>query len=112
MLWKTTDYTAWGRVHTARGDVARPERARTLATIMDEAPAPAFGFRRSYGDTPLNDGGRAIDMTRMDKVLAFDPDTGVVEVEAGLRLGELLRLFAPRGWMPRAVRASAVFGSA
>jgi decaprenylphospho-beta-D-ribofuranose 2-oxidase len=101
MLWKTTDYTAWGRVHTARGDVARPERARTLATIMEEAPAPAFGFRRSYGDTPLNDGGRAIDMTRMDKVLAFDPDTGIVEVEAGLRLGELLRLFAPRGWMPR-----------
>jgi decaprenylphospho-beta-D-ribofuranose 2-oxidase len=103
MLWKTADYSGWGRVHTAHGEIARPERASTLARIMEEAPAPAFGNRRSYGDSPLNDGGRAIDMTRMDKVLGFDPDTGVVEAEAGIRLGELMRLFAPRGWTPAVV---------
>lgn len=103
MLWKTADYSGWGRVHTAHGEIARPERASTLARIMEEAPAPAFGNRRSYGDSPLNDGGRAIDMTRMDKVLGFDPDTGVVEAEAGIRLGELMRLFATRGWTPAVV---------
>ena len=103
MLWKTAEYSGWGRVHTAQGDIARPERASTLAKIMAETPAPAFGNRRSYGDSPLNDGGRAIDMTRMDKVLAFDPETGVVEAEAGIRLGELMRLFAPRGWTPAVV---------
>ncbi|MAM60791.1 FAD-binding oxidoreductase [Maritimibacter sp. UBA3975] len=103
MLWKTTEYTGWGRVLNATGDIARPERAATLARIMQDTPAPAFGNRRSYGDSPLNDGGRAIDMTRMDKVLAFDPDTGIVEAEAGIRLGELMRLFAPRGWTPAVV---------
>lgn len=103
MLWKTTDYAGWGRVHKAHGDVARPERASDLARLMDETPAPAFGMRRSYNDSLLNDGGRAIDMTRMDKILGFDAATGVVEVEAGVQLGELLRLFAPKGWIPAIV---------
>lgn len=103
MLWKDTDYAGWGRVHKAHGEVARPERSATLARLMQDAPAPAFGMLRSYNDSPLNDGGRAIDMTRMDKILAFDPETGVLEVEAGVQLGELIRLFAPRGWVPAVV---------
>ncbi len=103
MLWKTADYAGWGRVHTARGQIARPERAAQLAQLMEETPAPAMGMRRSYNDSLLNDGGRIIDMTRMDKILAFDPKTGVVEVEAGMQIGELVRLFAPRGWIPAVV---------
>lgn len=103
MLWKETDYAGWGRVHKAHGEVARPERGATLARLMETAPAPAFGMLRSYNDSPLNDGGRAIDMTRMDKILAFDPETGVLDVEAGVQLGELIRLFAPRGWVPAVV---------
>lgn len=100
MVWKETDYAGWGRVRRARGEVARPERAATLTRIMEEGAAPAFGTRRSYGDAALNDGGRAIDMTRMDRILGFDPETGVVEVEAGMQLGELVRIFAPQGWIP------------
>ncbi|SMH53072.1 decaprenylphospho-beta-D-ribofuranose 2-oxidase [Maritimibacter sp. HL-12] len=103
MMWKTADYAGWGRVHTARGEIARPERAAQLAALMEDAPAPAMGMRRSYNDSLLNDGGRIIDMTRMDKILAFDPETGVVEVEAGIQIGELVRLFAPRGWIPAVV---------
>ena len=103
MLWKTTEYAAWGNVHKATGQIARPERAATLERILAEAPAPAFGNRRSYGDSPLNDGGRAIDMTRMDKIIAFDPATGVIEAEAGVTLADLIRLFAPKGWIPAVV---------
>jgi len=103
MLWKQTDYAGWGRVHKATGAVARPERSAALARIMAEEPAPAFGMLRSYNDSPLNDGGRAIDMTRMDKILSFDAETGVLKVEAGVQIGELVRLFAPRGWLPAVV---------
>jgi decaprenylphospho-beta-D-ribofuranose 2-oxidase len=103
MLWKQTDYAGWGRVHKAHGTVARPERASHLAQLMEQTPGPAYGMLRSYNDSPLNEGGRAIDMTRMDKLLAFDPETGVLEVEAGVQIGDLVRLFAPRGWMPAVV---------
>jgi len=100
MRWKTADYTGWGRVHSATGEVARPERASMLEAILDETPAPAIGMCRSYGDASLNDGGRAIDMTRMNRVLGFDEATGILEVEGGCQIGELARIFAPRGWLP------------
>ncbi len=100
MTWKTTEYSGWGRVHRAKGELARPERASLLKRIARERPAPAIGRRRSYGDACLNDGGAAIDMTRLDRILAFDGDTGIVHVEAGAQIGGLLKVFAPKGWLP------------
>ncbi len=100
MRWKHSDYAGWGRVHRASGDLARPERASSLRDLIKEEPAPAIGMCRSYGDACLNDGGRAVDMTRLDRILEFDPETGVVHVEAGCQIGQLLKIFAPKGWLP------------
>ncbi len=100
MVWKTSHYSGWGRVHKAEGRLARPERARHLTQLSKETPAPAIGMCRSYGDACLNDNGDAILMTRLDRILGFDPDTGVLEVEAGAQIGEIAKLFAPKGWLP------------
>ncbi|WP_424941831.1 FAD-binding protein [Aliiroseovarius crassostreae] len=99
MSWKTSDYAGWGRVLSATGELARPERARALAEIT-KSGGPALGNRRSYGDAPLNSDGRAIDMTRMNRVIGFDAETGHVTVEAGITIGELAHIFAPQGWIP------------
>ena len=96
MTWKHLDYTGWGRALRAHGDMARPERLSALRALP---PAPAIGNRRSYGDACLNDAGRAIDMTRLDRLLSFDAETGLLTVEAGVTLGEITRLMAPRGWL-------------
>ncbi|MXQ08747.1 FAD-binding protein [Alphaproteobacteria bacterium GH1-50] len=100
MRWKTVEYSGWGRVESATGEIARPERASTLAALASERPAPAIGQRRSYGDACLNDGGAAVDMTRLDRVLDFDAESGLLTVEAGATLGDLARIFAPKGWLP------------
>ncbi|MEM9435993.1 MAG: FAD-binding oxidoreductase [Pseudomonadota bacterium] len=97
MAWRTETYTGWGRALSATGEVARPERLSALAGLE---PAPARGKRRSYGDACLNDAGRIVDLTRLNRILGFDEDTGLLHVEAGARLGELTQLFAPRGWLP------------
>ncbi len=97
MLWKSTSYSGWGRALSAVGELARPERMSTLAKL---GHAPAIGARRSYGDACLNTGGQATDMSRLDRILGFDVETGRVEAEAGVPIGELARLFAPLGWMP------------
>ncbi len=96
MRWKEECVAGWGRALQAEAEVARPERMGDLPEDL----APAIGGRRSYGDAALNGGGRAIDMTRLDRILSFDPASGKVEVEAGVTIGTLLRVFAPQGWMP------------
>lgn len=97
MRWKSETYMGWGRALMAEGDLARPEKINGIA---DAPPVPAFGMRRSYGDACLNSDGRALDMTRLDRILSFDPDTGLLEAEAGVQIGELARIFAPMGWIP------------
>lgn len=100
MLWKTLTYTGWGRVASATGPVARPERVSTLKAALGEQPGPAIGNCRSYGDASLNDGGSAVMMTRLDRIISFDAETGVLEIEAGMAVGEIARIFAPQGWLP------------
>ncbi|WP_108482707.1 FAD-binding oxidoreductase [Oceaniglobus ichthyenteri] len=100
MRWKTANYAGWGRALRATGQLARPERLSTLTALMADEPAPAIGNCRSYGDACLNHGRQAVQMLRMDRIAAFDPTTGIATVEAGVQLGELARVFAPRGWLP------------
>ena len=100
MVWKTDTYTGWGQTLSATGEIGRPERLAALKKLVAENPVPAIGNRRSYGDAALNDGGRVIDMTRFNRLLSFDPETGVLNVEAGITIGEIARIYAPRGWLP------------
>ena len=88
-------YAGWGRALKAKGAMSRPAHTRDL-----RADAPAIGNRRSYGDAPLNDAGQAQDMTRLDRITAFDRDKGLITVEAGITLGELAAVLAPQGWLP------------
>ncbi len=103
MTWKIDSAHGWGRVLASEGRFARPERASHLKSLMAEAPCPAVGGLRSYGDAALNSGGDAIRMERMNRLASFDAETGVLEAEAGITISELLKVFAPRGWMPAVV---------
>ena len=103
MRWNKIEYAGWGRALRATAELARPERMSALLDNVTRHPAPAVGQRRSYGDAALNDGGRGYDMTRLDRVIAFDAQTGLVTVEAGAKIGDLGRSFAGKGWIPPAM---------
>lgn len=92
--------TGWGRAHKAEEDAFRPERVSSATRLMENAPAPAMGNRRSYGDLAMNSGGASLDLGRLDRFLGFDPETGILDAEAGVTLGDILETFAPRGWIP------------
>ncbi|KMW59531.1 L-fuco-beta-pyranose dehydrogenase [Candidatus Rhodobacter oscarellae] len=100
MRWKDAEYTGWGRVLKAEGQLARPEKRAGLTALLAEKQVPAIGNCRSYGDACLNSGGKAVDMTRLDRFLGFDETTGVLSVEAGITIGEVARVMAPKGWLP------------
>jgi len=88
-------YMGWGRVLRAEAQVARPERHGHLADMIAQSPhILAHGALRSYGDAPLSAEGLALSTARLDRLLGFDPATKVLEAEAGVALGEILRVFA------------------
>ncbi|HMO02660.1 MAG TPA: FAD-binding oxidoreductase [Oligoflexia bacterium] len=57
-----------------------------------------YGAGRSYGDCCLNDGGALLLAKGLDNILAFDADSGLIRVEAGITFGELLKFSVPRGF--------------
>jgi FAD/FMN-containing dehydrogenase len=57
-----------------------------------------YGNGRSYGDSCLNNGGTLIDMRCQNRLIAFDPESGIVEAEAGILLGDIIAATARQGW--------------
>jgi len=94
---------SWGRVIRASEALARPSHADELAGLLDkarteESPVLGVGLHRSYGDSGLNPGGRAISLRGLDRFIAFDSELGILRAEAGVSLDEILRLIVPHGW--------------
>jgi L-gulonolactone oxidase len=96
------DYTSWGRVVRAEHAVAKPrfpdQLADCLANGGQHASTLAIGLRRSYGDSALNSRERLIDMTRLDRLIAFDAEAGLLRADAGLSIDALLQVIVPKGW--------------
>jgi decaprenylphospho-beta-D-ribofuranose 2-oxidase len=61
------------------------------------------GAGRSYNDASLNGGGVVMDLSAMNKVLSWDPETGIVTAQPGLTLNNLWRVVLPDGWWPPVV---------
>ena len=61
------------------------------------------GNGRSYGDAALTERGVVLDMRHMKRVLSFDTDAGVIEVEPGVTVNELWQIGLPHGFWPAVV---------
>lgn len=57
-----------------------------------------FGNGRSYGDVCLNRAGTLLDTRSLDRILHFDPATGLLRCESGVLLSTILDLIVPAGW--------------
>ena len=98
---KRDDVLSWGRVVRQPQFVARPHFRDELPELFSEpgwASKLAIGLRRSYGDSCLNSAGALIDTTGLDRLIAFDPESGRLKAEAGISLSSLLRVIVPHGW--------------
>jgi len=63
----------------------------------------ARGAGRSYNDASLNGGGIVMDLTGMNRILEWDPATGVIRGEPGVTLSQLWQTVLPDGWWPPVV---------
>jgi FAD/FMN-containing dehydrogenase len=72
------------------------------------SPMIAYGNGRSYGDVCLNEGGTLLLTRGLDRFIAFDPLTGILDCEAGVLLRDIIGLFLPRGWFVPVVPGTAL----
>ena len=63
----------------------------------------ARGAGKSYNDASLNGGGIMLDMSAMNRILEWDPASGVVRCEPGVTLEQLWKCVEPHGWWPPVV---------
>lgn len=91
----------WGRFPVRETRLIQPRDLDDLARLVAAGPGGAIarGNGRAYGDSAVGT-ATTIDMRRFDRLIAFDPGTGQLVAEAGLQLGEIIRLFLPRGFFP------------
>lgn len=89
--------SGWGFYPRMRCRVLRPSDPEEAQRLMQQAKTLIpRGLGRSYGDASL--APAVLDTTLLNRLLDFDPHSGLVYAEAGLSLGALLRWAVPRGW--------------
>jgi len=92
---RRVELAGWGHYPVVEGLVRRSE---DLERITRGVPLTR-GLGRSYGDASLPAGRDAVAASPLaDRLLAFDPESGVVRAEAGVPLMKLNRLFFSRRW--------------
>ena len=91
----------WGRTAptiAALTPVHDDDDVRAAVLAASGRGVVARGLARSYGDAAQNAGGTVLDMTGAARVLHADLATGLIDVEAGISLDELMNRFVPQGF--------------
>jgi len=102
---KRAALSGWGRFPICESDVFRPEKFAELSAVVsaNSQKLIARGAGRAYGDAALNAENRVVDLQRLNRMLDFDAETGILHAEAGVTLDEIIRVFLPRGFFPPVV---------
>ncbi|MCA9523834.1 MAG: FAD-binding oxidoreductase [Myxococcales bacterium] len=91
------DLTNWGNFPRADAQVVTPRRLDELpAALASGGPLIGRGLGRSYGDASL--AAKVVQMTQLNRFVAFDAQAGTITCEAGCSLAEVLDHVVPRGF--------------
>lgn len=89
--------SGWGNYPELNASLARPDRYQELS-VWAQQSCLARGMGRAYGDAAISAHGTTLLMTRLNRFLAFDANTGILQAEAGVSLDEILQVVMARGW--------------
>lgn len=99
---------AWGGASESVCYVYRPATLESLSDIFTIARncGLTVGFRgggNSYGDAALNHENILVDFRRMNRILEWDPSSGIIRVEPGVTVAQLWQYVLEDGWWPPVV---------
>ncbi len=86
----------------------KPENVEDIEAVFKYAKHNGLkvtlrGAGRSYNDAALNSAGIVMDLTSMNKILGWNPETGLITTEPGVTLEKLWNIVLPDGWWPPVV---------
>lgn len=85
-----------------------PDSVEDVASAFDQARRSGVqvvlrGSGRSYGDAAIGPECVLLDLTGFNRILEWDPASGLIEAEPGVTIGDLWRRCLPDGWWPPVV---------
>lgn len=93
----------WGRFPVIESSATFPDSDKSVLDLTGRDPMAegspgqiARGLGRSYGDSSL--ALSVLDTRRLDRLIDFDEQSGLLRCGAGVSLASILEVFVPRGW--------------
>ena len=91
--------SGWGKNRFFNVNLKQPRTTTEIKEHIKNLDSIARGNGRSYGDSSVNL-HNTIDTKRFNRILDFNSKNGLIIVEAGIKLNEIIEVFLPRGWFP------------
>lgn len=83
----------------ARCHVQRPDRYRLIEALPADVARITRGSGVSYVGASFSHDAVSQDMSAFDRILDFDGEHGLITVEAGACIGDVVRFVLARGWL-------------
>jgi decaprenylphospho-beta-D-ribofuranose 2-oxidase len=98
----------WGGAVSSFGYVFRPSTIEGLRDVFELArerdrKITFRGAGNSYGDAAIGAENIILDTSRMNRILNWDPQTGIITMEPGVTLKQLWHYIIEDGWWPPVV---------
>ena len=112
LLWDQDDVINWSMTERSpcyvfkAQDIAGIMHALTTARTWG-LPVIPHGAGHSYTDAALNTNGVLIDVTGMRRILSWDPEQGIMQVEPGVTLRDMVRVALADRWWPAVTPSTA-----
>ena len=90
-------FMSWGMYPKTKNTVFKFDKEKTLKHIINEHDELIpCGNGRSYGDSALS--SNIINVKPKDYFIDFDKKNGLLHIQAGVLLSEILEIYVPKGW--------------
>lgn len=98
----------WGGAVAAAGYVYRPTSVDGIREVFKLAKDQGKkitmrGAGRSYGDAAIGAENIVLDLTRMNRILDWDPVAGIITMEPGVTIEQIWKYTLGDGWWPPVV---------
>lgn len=99
---------SWGAASSVMSYVYRPSTIEGLMRVLKigSQSGHSIGLRgagNSYGDATLNGENITLDTRRLNRILEWNPVSGLIRVEAGVTISQLWQYVLEDGWWPAVV---------